>query len=106
MAGHSECAGERDFLEGLVVELLASWGETPPPLPGEVSHTMVELFEALKARAAAMGEQSGPKSTSQTTTTAHYELNRELGSKHLSSVKTFFLGCVTHLCTWGGSHAT
>ena len=89
MARNCECAGERDFLEGLVVELLASRGEPPP---GAVPHTMVGLFESLKARAATMGgEQIGPKSTSQTTTRAHFELNRELGSVDQRSVKTLFL---------------
>ena len=68
MATTCECAGERDFLEGLVVEFLASRGEPPP---GAVPQDMIGLFEALKARAA-----------SQSTTTAHYELNRELGSVH------------------------
>ena len=75
-----ECAaGERDFLEGLVVQLLvASRGEPPPPCA--VPPRMARLFEALKARAASTrGEKRGRKS-SMTPTTANNELNRELGS--------------------------
>ena len=86
MSRNCERAGERDFLEGLVVELLASRGELPPQVP----HNMAGLFEALKARAAAVANRGGGGGsgrtslshghTTTTTTPANYELNRELGS--------------------------
>ena len=85
MSRNCERAGERDFLEGLVVELLASRGEPPPQVP----HNMAGLLEALKARAAAVANRGGGGSgrtslshghTTTTTTPANYELNRELGS--------------------------
>ena len=76
-----ECAaaGEKNFLEGLVVELLASRGEPPPPLP--VPQSMAGLFETLKARVTAAGGggggggEGGRRSSPQ-----NYELNRELVS--------------------------
>ena len=81
-ARHCDCgAGEREFLEGLVVELMASRrgaGSSPAP---HVPQGMTGLFQALRTRAArdSSGEEMGRIVASETPV-GHDELNRELGS--------------------------
>ena len=82
MARNGGSGDRSDFLEALVVQLLAS--RDPPNVPD----AMAAFFEALKARAAAVAaaaeqRQSGLKSSPPPPTTHavnHDELNRELGS--------------------------
>ena len=82
-ARHCDCgAGEREFLEGLVVELMASRrgvGSSPAP---HVPQGMTGLFQALRTRAArdSSGEEMGRIVASKTPPVGHDELNRELGS--------------------------
>ena len=83
-ARHCDCgAGEREFLEGLVVELMASrrGGAGSPPAP-HVPQGMTGLFQALKTRARdSSGEEMGRiVASSKTPSVGHDELNRELGS--------------------------
>ena len=82
-ARHCDCgAGEREFLEGLVVELMASrrGGAGPSPAP-HVPQGMTGLFQALRTRAArdSSGEEVG-RIVASKTPVGHDELNRELGS--------------------------
>ena len=81
-ARHCDCgAGEREFLEGLVVELMAyRRGVGPPPAP-HVPQGMTGLFQALRTRAArdSSGEEMG-RIVASKTPVGHEELNRELGS--------------------------
>ena len=80
-ARHCDCgAGERDFLEGLVVELMASRrGGVASPAP-QVPQGMTGLFQALKTRARdSCGEEMG-RMVASNTAGRHNELNRELGS--------------------------
>ena len=80
-ARHCDCgAGEREFLEGLVVELMASRRGVGSPAP-HVPQGMTGLFQALRTRAArdSSGEEMG-RIVASKTPVGHEELNRELGS--------------------------
>ena len=83
-ARHCDCgAGEREFLEGLVVELMASRrrGVGSSPAAPHVPQGMTGLFQALRTRAArdSSGEEMG-RIVASKTPVGHDELNRELGS--------------------------